>query len=98
MWHARLLVPEMLNGERYTPYQQIGGALGVWFMLLYMENLLSEQVEQKGLKQDKNEAIDYATLNMEVEYADDHFTDESSDLISKLLIGIQRPGSANKVP
>ena len=39
----------------------------------------------KGLKQDKNEAIDYATLNMEVEYADDHFTDESSDLISKLL-------------
>ena len=76
--------PEMLSGERYflsTDWWSFGCFI---YALIHGKSPFRTS-RAKALKLDKNEAIDYATLNMEVEYPEDQFTDEASDLISKLL-------------
>jgi beta-adrenergic-receptor kinase len=75
--------PEMLS-ERYflsTDWWSFGCFL---YALIHGKSPFRTS-RAKSLKPEKNEAIDYATLQMEVEYSEDEFTDESSDLISKLL-------------
>ena len=39
----------------------------------------------KSLKKEKNESIDHAILTMDVEYPEKEFTEDASDIISKLL-------------
>ena len=76
--------PEMLSGERYflsTDWWSFGCLV---YALIHGKSPFRTS-RAKSLKPEKNEAIDCATLQMEVEYAEDEFTDESSDLISKLL-------------
>jgi serine/threonine protein kinase len=77
--------PEMLkSGEKYFLTVDWWSFGCLVYALIHGKSPF-RTTKAKTLKKEKNESIDYAILNMEVEYPEKEFTEDSSDLISKLL-------------